>query len=96
MRLAGFILFGVIVAGLIGGSVLRRLGVTWGATISFSAGLLARLIASLVFASIAVRAAERGGVWFEILALFTAVLAVVSLGLTGLQAWAWLKTHGEG
>jgi hypothetical protein len=95
VRLAGFILLGAIIVGWVIGSALRRFGVAWGATVSFSAVLLARLGAALVFASIAVQAAQRGGVWFDLLALFMAVLAVFGLGLTGVFAWVWLRAEED-
>jgi hypothetical protein len=95
VRLAGFILLGVITVGWVTGSALRRFGVAWGATVSFFAVLLARLGAALVVASIAVRAAQRGGVWFDLLALFMAVLAVFGLGLTGVLAWVWVRAESE-
>jgi hypothetical protein len=93
VRLAGSILLGVIIAGWVIGSALRRFGVAWGATVSFFAVLLARLGAALVFASTAVHAARRGGVWFDLLALFMAVLAVFGLALTGVFACAWLRAE---
>jgi hypothetical protein len=90
VRLAHLILFGVIVGGLIVGSVLGRLGVAWGTWISLLAGLLARLTAAGIFALMAVAAAERGGAWYG-LAAALAALALGTLGLVGLLAWGVLK-----
>jgi hypothetical protein len=55
--------------------------------------MLARLGASLAFAWTAVRAAERGGVWFGALAAAMGVLALSGFALLGLLAWGLLK-HG--
>jgi hypothetical protein len=91
VRLAALILLCVVVGALLVGSVLRRLGVAWGALISFSAGLLARLAGGLVLAGVAVRAAERGGVWYGALAAALGLLALGMLVLVGLLAWGVLK-----
>jgi hypothetical protein len=79
VHLAGLILLSVIVGGLVLGFVLQRLGVAWGATVSFFAGLLARLGAAVAFAWIAVQAVERGGAWFDALAALMGVLAIAGL-----------------
>jgi hypothetical protein len=95
VHLAGLILFCVIVGGLVLGLVLRRVGIAWGATVSFFAGLLARLGAAVAFAWIAVQAVERDGAWFDVLAVLMGVLAITGLALTGLLAWAWLRLDSE-
>jgi hypothetical protein len=77
------------------GTILRRLGVAWGARVSLFAGLLARLVAALVFALTAVQAVERGGVWFDVLAVLMGVLAFAGLAVTGLTTWGLLRYDGD-
>ena len=71
--------------------MLQRFGIRWGAWFSFLAGMLARLVASLVFAWTAVRAAERGGIWFGALAVALGVLALLGFALLGFLTWGSLK-----
>lgn len=91
MRLAALTLLCVVVGALLVGSVLRRLGIGWGALISFSAGLLAQLAGGLVLARSAVAAAERGGIWYGALAAALGVLALGMLVLVGFLTWAVLR-----
>jgi hypothetical protein len=69
----------------------RRVGVLWGALVSFSAGLPIRSGAGLLLAWTAVQAAERGGIWFVVLAAALGLLALGVLALEGIRAWAALK-----
>jgi hypothetical protein len=85
------ILLCVSVGGLLLGWVLRRLGVVWGALISFSAGLLVRSGAGLLLAWTAVLAAERGGIGFGVLAGALGLVALGVLVLEGIRVWAALK-----
>ena len=91
MRLAGLILFLLTVGAWLVGSVLGRFGVAWGASISFVAGLVLRVAGGLVLARIAVGAAEHGGVWYVALAAALGVVALMTLVLAGIFAWAALK-----
>lgn len=91
VRLLALILLCVSMGGLLLGWVLRRLGVVWGALISFSAGLLLRSGAGLLLAWTAVQAAERDGVWLGVLAAALGLLALGILVLEGIRAWAALK-----
>lgn len=85
------ILLCVSAGGLLLGWVLRRLGVVWGALVSFSAGLLIRSGAGLVLAWTAVQAAQRGGIGLGALAAALGLLALGVLVLEGIRAWAALK-----
>jgi hypothetical protein len=91
VRSAGLILFCVIVAALLAGWTLRRLGFAWGVWLSLVAGVLARVVTTVVFSVLAVRAAERGGIWFAALALASGVLALATLAFAGLLTWGVLK-----
>ena len=91
MRILALLLLCVSMGGLLLGWVLRRLGVVWGALISFSAGLLIRSGAGVLLAWVAVQAAERGGVGFGVLAVALGLLALGALVLEGIRAWAVLK-----
>lgn len=91
MQLAGLILLCVIVSALLTGWALQRFGIRSGAWLSFLAGMLARLGASLVFAWTAVQSAERGGIWFGALAVAMGVLALAGFALLGFLSWGLLR-----
>jgi hypothetical protein len=91
VRLAGLILFCVFVSALLTGWVLKRFGNRWGAWFSFVGGMLGRLVASLVFAWTAVRAADWGGVWFGALEVALSFLALAGFALFGFLTWGLLK-----
>jgi hypothetical protein len=88
--LALLILLCLIVGGLVVGWVLERLGVGWGAPISFFTGLLAKLAGGLAVGAIAVGAAQRGGIWYA-LAAALALAALAMFALVGVLAWGVLK-----
>lgn len=91
VRMLALILLCVSTGGLLLGWVLRRLGVVWGALISFSAGLLIRSGAGLLLAWTAVQAAERGGIRFAVLSAALGLIALGVLVLEGIRAWAARK-----
>ena len=91
VRVFAVVLLWVGVGGLLLGWVLRRLGVIWGALVSFSAGFLIRSGAGVLLAWTAVQAAERGGVGFGVLAAALGLLALGVLVLEGTRVWAALN-----
>jgi hypothetical protein len=82
---------GVIVVLLVVGFLLRRVVVGWGSWLSVAGGMLARLIVGVVFAWTAVRAAERGGVWFSVLAVILGLLAVAVFAMIAVMTWGLVK-----
>ena len=53
--------------------------------------MLARMIAGVVFAWTAIRAAERGGIWFSALAVGLGLLAATDFVITALMTWGLIK-----
>jgi hypothetical protein len=94
MQIAALVLIGVVAAALVLGSILRRLGSTWGVRLPLYAGIVARVGAGLILAWSAVRAAALGGFWFVALAVGLGVLALGTLTLAGVLTWAVIK-HGS-
>jgi hypothetical protein len=82
---------GLIVVLLVVGFLLRRFGAEWGSWLSLSGAMLARVGAGVVFAWSAMRAAERGGVWFSALAVGLALVAVADFVMIAVMTWALLK-----
>jgi hypothetical protein len=95
VRLVWLLLLFVIVGGLLTGSVLSRLDMAAGATVSFVAQALSRLVAAAVFGWIAVWSDERGGAWFDALAVLMSVVSISGLALTGALAWFWVRGRSE-
>jgi hypothetical protein len=91
VQLTELIVLCVVVAAFLLGCVFRRRESVWGARLPLFAGIVARLAASLVVAWIAVRAAERGGVWFTALAVALGVVAIGTFALAGLLVWGLIK-----
>ena len=73
-----------------------RLGVAWGAPVSFFGSQLLQLAAALLFASLAVEAADRDGVWYGALAAAFSILALTMLVLVAFLSWAALKFGLDG
>lgn len=91
MQHAGFVLAGLIIALLATGWLLRRFGVEWGAWFSLAGSMLARVIAGVVFALIALRAAERGGIWFGALAVVLGFLALFDFTVLAVMTWGLVR-----
>ena len=91
MQQAGLVAGGSIIVLLAAGFLLRRIGVAWGWWLSLVGGMLARAIAGVVFAWTALRAAERGGVWFWALAVGLALLAVADVAMIAVMTWGLVK-----
>jgi len=79
------------VGGLVLGWILGRLGVVRGGVVSFSGGVLLRLLACLVIAWTAVTAAAHDELWLRLLAVPLGLLALGTLMLEGFRVWAALK-----
>jgi hypothetical protein len=88
---SALVLGGVIIVLLAAGFVLGRFGVEWGSWLSLLGGMLARVIAGVVFALTAMRAAERGGVWFSALALVLGLLALFDFAILAVMTWGLVK-----
>ncbi len=95
MRLAGLIVFGVVVSALVLGGILRRLGSPWGTRLSLFAAMAARFAAGLIVAWTAVRAAAHGGYWFATLAVALGLLALGIVALAGFRTWALIKYQSD-
>jgi hypothetical protein len=88
---AGLVAAGLIIVLLVAGFLLSRSGVEWGPWLSVLGGMLARASVGVVFAWTAIRAAERGGLWFSAVAVVVALLAVASFAMIALMTWALVK-----
>jgi hypothetical protein len=88
---AGLLAAGLIILLFLAGFLLSGLGVEWGSWLSLLGGMLARLIAGVVFALAAIRAAERGGVWYSALAVVLCLLAVFDFAMIAVMTWALVK-----
>src|ERR1700712_1548117 len=91
MQQAGLVLAGLIVVLLVAGFLLDRFGVGWGSWLSLLGGMLARVIAGVVFALTAMRAAQRGGIWFSVLAFVLGLLAVFDFAILAVMTWGLAK-----
>lgn len=91
MQQAGLVLGGLVIVLLVAGLLLGRFGVESGSCLTLLGGMLARLIAGLVLALTALRAAERGGVWFSALALVLGLLAVFDFAMLAVMTWGLVK-----
>jgi len=91
VQLAGLTAFCVIVVLLLAGFVLRRIGIDRGSWLSLLGGMLARVIAGVALGWAALRAADKGGIWFASLAVVLGLLAVADFALLGLMTWGVLK-----
>lgn len=91
MQRAGLVVGGMIVVLLVAGFLLRRFGIVWGSWLSLLGGMLARVIAGVVFALTAIRAAERGGVWYSALAVGLGLLAVFDFAMIAVMTWGLVK-----
>jgi hypothetical protein len=91
VRTALLLVLCIGVGGLLLGWLLRHVGVGLGRLISFSAGSLVRFTGGLVLAGVGVMAADRGGIWYWVLAALLGLLALLTLALEGLRVWGVLK-----
>jgi len=91
VRQAGLVLAGLIIVLFVAGFLLVRFGVEWGSWLSLLGGMLARVIAGVVFALTAMRAAERGGVWFSAVASLLGLLAAFDFAILAVMTWGLVK-----
>jgi hypothetical protein len=96
VRTALLLVLCVGVGGLLLGWLLRQVGVGWGRVISFFGGSVVRFTAGVIFAGIAVASADRGGIWYWVLAALLGLLALCVLALEGFRVWAVLKYGVKG
>jgi hypothetical protein len=90
MRTVELLVVGVALVALAAGWLLRRFGVPWGDGIQLFGGLLVRGVAGAVFLVEAAQALRRGGVWFDLLAVFLAILGLFTVAVTAVLLWALL------
>ncbi len=81
----------VVVIALVVGWALRRFGSPWGSRVTLAANTVLRIVVGCVFAATAVRAAERGGVFFVALAVLLFILALASFAIAGIIVWGIAK-----
>jgi hypothetical protein len=91
MQQAGLVSAGLIIVLLVAGFLLDRFGVDWGSWLSLLGGMIARVIAGVVFALTAMRAAQRGGIWFSALASILGLLAVFDFAILAVMTWGLVK-----
>jgi len=91
MQVALLIVAAIALLGLLLGSLLRRFGSPLGFWISFAAQTLLRLITGVIFAATAVVAAQKGGLWFIVLAVVMAAMAAFAFAVSALLIWAVRK-----
>ena len=91
MRTFVLVVGAIGVSGLVLGWMLGRLGVLRGRVVSFSGGVVLRLLAGVVIAWTAVTAATHDGLWLRLLAVPLGLLALGTLMLEGFRVWAALK-----
>ena len=91
MQHTGFVLAGSIVALLATGWALRRFGAKWGSWVSVAGSMLARVVAGVIFALTAMRAAGRAGLGFIALAIVLGFLAFFDFAMLAVMAWGLAK-----
>jgi len=91
MQVALLIVAAIALLGLLLGSLLRRFGSPLVFWISFAAQTLLRLITGVIFAATAVVAAQKGGLWFIVLAVVMAAMAAFAFAVSALLIWAVRK-----
>jgi len=91
VQLTGLILLCVFLSAGLTGWALQRFGFRSGKWLSLLNGMVARLAAGVLLTLTAVRAVQRGGVWFAALAVAMGALALGLFTVVWLLAWGLLK-----